>query len=670
MTGFPTAEGAESRVLLLVTTRKDAEITTRLLGEVGLVAQPCASMGELKTEMERGASALLMTEEVIAGGGAEELAGLIHPGDDGVDLPSVVLTRGGTRSTIASALLARLQNVTILERPASVSSIISAVQSAVRVKARQREMHGQVDRIRDLQNQLSLAMDASGLGIFHWDVASAAITWNAQAKAHFWLPPGVEVDVGLFYSIVHPDDRERTRQAVEACIYRRQKFEIEYRTVSPEGKIRWVRAMGRTLLDEADDPVQFSGTTQDITVRRELEDERNQLLNSERAARIAGERANRLKDEFLATLSHELRTPLNAIMGWVELLRYDAGNPATIAEGMAVIERNVRAQATLIDDLLDVSRIISGKVRLDVKPLDFAEVVHAALETVRPTAIAKGVRLEKVIPPILPPITGDSGRLQQVVWNLLTNAIKFTPRDGKVQLVLEQLGSSVSLSVTDTGEGIEPEFLPHVFERFRQADGSLSRSHGGLGLGLSIVKTLMEMHGGQVSVSSKGKGHGASFQLRLPVRLSKTEDIPASPKGGSVVSGLPGDRPDLSGLKVLVIDDEPDARGMMRRLLSSCRATSAEAPSAEAANGIISEFQPDLILSDIGMPGTDGYQFIREARRRGVTVPAVALTAFARSEDRVRSIQAGFQAHLTKPIEPAELLALVASLSGRMDRRS
>jgi len=351
----------------------------------------------------------------------------------------------------------------------------------------------------------------------------------------------------------------------------------------------------------------------------------------------------------------------------VELLRLEADNPEMIREGVEVIERNVRAQAQLIDDLLDVSRIISGKVRLDIKPIQLADVVRAALDTVLPSALAKGVRLESVLHAYAPPISGDFGRLQQVVWNLLTNAIKFTPRGGKVQLVLEIAGSSIVVGVSDTGEGIGPEFLPHVFERFRQADGSASRQHGGLGLGLSIVKTLIEMHGGQVSAHSAGKGSGATFEIRLPVRLARLpgEDHPQAhaperaPAGALV-------RPDLTGVKILVVDDESDARGMMHRLLESCNATSFEAEGATQAIRMVAEDKPDLILSDIGMPGTDGYEFIREARRQGVTVPAVALTAFARSEDRVRSIHAGFNAHLAKPIEPAELLALVASMTGRI----
>lgn len=665
MSPDPPPVDPKTRVLLLVTTRKDAEITERLLKEVGLTARPCETLYALGAEIAVGASALLLTEESITGWRIDDVVNLLRQNDHDMDLPTVVLTKGGTRSLIATALMARLQNLMILERPAPVSSIVSAVQAAVRVRARQRELVQQVARTQDLQRQLKLALEASELGTFHCELPLSRLVWNDQCKSHFWLPPEADPDINLFYKVLHPEDRERTRAAITACVSYGEKYDIEYRTVSPEGKIRWIRATGRTQRNEARVPIQFSGTTQDITTRKEWEEQRDQLLASERAARVAGERANRLKDEFLATLSHELRTPLNAVMGWVELLKAEANDPAVVEEGVAVIERNVRVQAKLIDDLLDVSRIISGKVRLEIKPINLADVIEAALETVRPTALAKGVKLEAVTDPS-PVVSGDFARLQQVLWNLLTNAIKFTPRDGRVQLILEQTGSSVTVNVTDTGDGIEPEFLPHVFERFRQADGSASRKHGGLGLGLSIVKTLVEMHGGTVSVQSLGKGHGASFRLSLPLRIVKPE-ISAAGRNAtpSPFSNIKGNRPDLSGLRVLVVDDEPDARDMMRRLLSTYRADSIEAANAETALKLASEAKPDLILSDIGMPGTDGYQLIREVRRRGVGVPAVALTAFARSEDRIRSIQAGFQAHLTKPIEPAELLAMIASLTGR-----
>ena len=661
------------RVLLWVTTRRDAETSpSASLRSVGIDGTACET---LAAAFGRGSHAarmrLLPTEEAVRLAGIEALVGILHAADTGLDLPTVLLTEGGQISSLASAFQAQLTNLTLLERPASVRSIVSAVQSAVRVRRRQRELALQMSRVSQLQGQLAVALTASELGTFYNQLPLGALEWDAQIKAHFWLSPDAEVDFARMMSILHPEDRERTRLAIDACVSRRAKYDVEYRTISPTGAVRWIRATGQTQHDGAGRPYVFSGTTQDITARKLLEQERDQLLVRERAARMAGERANRLKDEFLATLGHELRTPLNAIMGWAELLKVEPDDPATVREGVEVIERNVRAQSQLIDDLLDVSRIISGKVRLNVKPVRLDEVIQAALETVGPSALAKGIRLEPVVHSHAPPVSGDFGRLQQVVWNLLTNAVKFTPKGGKVQVLLEQRGSFLEVEVSDTGEGIEADYLPYVFERFSQADGSPSRQHMGLGLGLSIVKTLIEMHGGTVTVESAGKGMGSTFRLRLPVRLARVaEGGEAAAPALEAAAPRAASRPDLSGITVLVVDDEPDARGMMHRLLTGCQATSVEAANSEEALLLADRVKPNIILSDIGMPGTDGYQFIRSAREHGVTAPAVALTAFARSEDRVRSIHAGFQAHLAKPIEAAELLALVASLSGRIPRVS
>jgi CheY-like chemotaxis protein/two-component sensor histidine kinase len=322
----------------------------------------------------------------------------------------------------------------------------------------------------------------------------------------------------------------------------------------------------------------------------------------------------------------------------------------------------------LIEDLLDMSRIASGKVRLELKPINIAEVINAAIETVAPAARAKGVTLQPILDTKTGTVSGDAGRLQQVIWNLLSNGVKFTPKGGKVQVVLELTGSTLQVSVTDSGEGIPPDFLPHIFERFSQADGTPSRRHGGLGLGLSIVKTLTEMHGGSVSVTSAGKGKGATFRLKLPLRVAAAEVAKSYQPSDEL--GLPQlartGVPALAGARVLVIDDEPDARQILRRLISGNGGTAELAASAQEAEALIPSFNPDVIVSDIGMPGADGYTFMRDMRRKGVTTPAVALTAFARAEDRIRAIQAGFQFHLSKPIDPAELMTVVASLSGRL----
>lgn len=402
---------------------------------------------------------------------------------------------------------------------------------------------------------------------------------------------------------------------------------------------------------------------------RRAADEREKLLEAERAARSEAERVSIMKDEFLATLSHELRTPLSAILGWSQVLASGNVQPHDLTQGLEAIERNARAQTQLIEDLLDMSRIISGKVRLDVQWTDLASVVDAAVDSVRPSAAAKGILLRKIVDPHAGPVSGDPTRLQQIIWNLLSNAIKFTPKGGKVDVVLERVNSHLEITVRDTGVGIKPEFLSLVFERFRQADSSTTRSYGGLGLGLSIVKNLVELHGGTVRARSDGEGLGATFVVSLPlapVRKSHEREHPGSPRA---VSTHQADI-DLSEVKVLVVDDEPDARTLLKRVLSQYGAEVQTAATAQEGLAMVTAFRPDVLVSDIGMPIRDGYQFIRDVRKlpsdEGGRTPAVALTAFARSEDRTRAMIAGFQVHISKPIEPQELVATVGSLANRV----
>ncbi len=401
--------------------------------------------------------------------------------------------------------------------------------------------------------------------------------------------------------------------------------------------------------------------------------DRERLLESERIARAEAERANRTKDEFLSLVSHELRTPLNAILGYAQLLSEHENSSKDVAEAADVIQRNGRAQAQIIEDLLDMSRIVSGKMRLDVQSLEIAAVIQSAIETVRPTAQAKEIRLHAMLDPRAGRVLGDPGRLQQIIWNLLANAIKFTPKGGRVQVVLERVNSHVELHVSDTGPGISPEFLPHIFDRFRQADATSARQHGGLGLGLSIVKHLVEQHGGTVSATSAGAGQGSTFTVCLPsqaVQLERDGHERVHPTSGGQpdLSGLPA----LEGLKVLVVDDEADARSLFQRLLEHQRIEVQTVESAGEAMPLIGQFRPDVIVSDIGMPVVDGYQFIRNVRsldkEHGGRTPAIAATAFARSEDRTRALLAGFQAHVTKPVNSSELLAVIAALSGRTGR--
>ena len=387
-------------------------------------------------------------------------------------------------------------------------------------------------------------------------------------------------------------------------------------------------------------------------------------------ARREAEEANQIKDEFLATLSHELRTPLTAIIGWSAMLRGNKFDEAATANALETIERNAKAQARIVEDLMDVSRIITGKLRLDVQAVELASVVAAAVDAVRPAADAKGIRLQALLDPQAGPVSGDPARLQQVVWNLLTNAVKFTPKGGRVQVRLERVNSHVEVTVSDTGQGIPAEFLPHVFDRFRQADQTYTRAHGGLGLGLSIVRQLVELHGGTVQAESGGVGQGATFVLQLPVMVARRQAGQPERRHPTAGGGAPLEcPPSLAGLRVLVVDDEADTRVLLRAMLERCGSEVMTAASAAAALQLFEQSRPDVLVSDIGMPGEDGYALIGWVRRleagRSERVPVIALSAYARAEDRVRALRAGFQVHVPKPIEPAELVAVVASLAGR-----
>ncbi|WP_229416080.1 hybrid sensor histidine kinase/response regulator [Pseudoduganella armeniaca] len=397
-------------------------------------------------------------------------------------------------------------------------------------------------------------------------------------------------------------------------------------------------------------------------------EERIALLDRERSARAEAERSSQMKDEFLATLSHELRTPLNAILGWSQVLRRGSRGEADLHKGLQTIERNARAQAQLIEDLLDMSRIMSGQVLLELQGVLPATIVDAAIEAVRPAAAAKHIVIERDCAPCAL-IAADPGRLQQVVWNLLSNAIKFTPPEGRVRVSIRERDGQAEIGVTDTGIGIGAEFLGHVFDRFRQADASTTRRHGGLGLGLSIVKHLVEQHGGTVAAASAGEGRGAAFTVRLPLAGDlPLGERPARPASAASPGG-DGEPADLRRLRVLVVDDEADGRELIKRVLADRNAEVTTAATAAEALALLPRVRAQLLLSDIGMPDMDGFELLERVRALGPAaggnVPAIALTAFAQSEDRLRALEAGFQDHITKPVEPAELIATVALIAAQ-----
>ncbi|MBD0388545.1 MAG: response regulator, partial [Nostoc sp. C3-bin3] len=468
---------------------------------------------------------------------------------------------------------------------------------------------------------------------------------------------------------MHPEDQEWAIQYCQESSLSQNNYEFEYRMLTADGRVVWLYDIVNVVRDE-DRPQLLHGFMIDITDRKQAEQEREQLLEREQAARADAEAANRMKDEFLATLSHELRTPLNAILGWTQLLRSRKFDETTTSRALETIERNTRSLNQLIEDVLDVSRIIKGTLHLNIHRVKLVPLVETAIDTVYPAAQAKEISINWKFDPELGVVVGDANRLQQVVWNLLSNAVKFTPKGGRVDVQLERIESHVQIRVSDTGVGIAAEFLSHVFERFRQEDSSITRSHGGLGLGLAIVRHLVELHGGTVSAESPGIGQGATFIVNLPMKAVYVEANTAEQFSSYVdAQEVNTYLPKLDGLRVLIVDDEADARHLLTTILGQYGAQVMAAPSASDALLAVQQFRPHILVSDISMPQEDGYTLIRQLRAlptdQGGGIPAVALTAYARATDRTQALLAGFQLHVPKPVNPAELAAVVANLTGR-----
>ncbi len=675
----------ERRVLVHAPRGRDALVISQVLQAQSMHAEVCASLEALIDALGAGAGTAFVTEESLVGAPFEALGRWIERQPPWSDFPFIALVarRVGTRPGGATGVLARLGNTVLLERPLNAETLASAARSALRARDRQyqtrrhlaeQEQARLAERLANAEairanEALEVAVDAGELGTFHCPWPLDVIEWNAKCKEHFWLPPDEQIDFDLFYSIIHADDRDRVRAAIDAAVEGRARYDVEYRTVSPQGVWRWIRAKGRVYRDASGQPIRFDGVTIDISRQKLLEEEREALLAAERQARLEAERASRMKDEFLATLSHELRTPLSAILGWTHLLGRASGS-VDVAQAAATIERNARAQARLIEELLDVSRITSGSLKLDIQPVTIAAVFETVVSSLKPAADARSITLRQLDLPGGCELLADASRLQQVVWNLLSNAIKFTPPGGHVTLAAERSPTEVRLIVRDDGAGIPAEFLPHVFERFRQAESSEARTHGGLGLGLAIVRQLVELHGGTVEAMSDGVGRGATFTIRLPTQPSVVVDVersavaPTTPPA-TVPAALDAD---LSGTRILVVDDEADGREMLTHMLQGWGARVRSAGSADEALAALGDERPDLLISDIGMPRVDGYELMRRIRALPESgareLPAIALTAFARSEDAVKAQQAGYGVHLPKPVDPSRLYSTIASVLG------
>lgn len=521
--------------------------------------------------------------------------------------------------------------------------------------------------LRESQNRLALAMEAGRAGSFEWDVKNDAIEWSPEMEKMYGIAVGTfEGSFEAWAKRVEPEDVEIIEAEIKSALENKlDYYAYEFRAILPDGTRRWLAGRAFFEYDAGGEARRMVGINVDINEIKQAEAEREELLKRERAARKDAEVANRLRDEFLATVSHELRAPLNSILGWSRLMQQGKLDENTTPKAIETIVRNAEAQNRLIEDLLDVSRIISGKLRLEVMTVKPTNVVESALETVRPAAEAKNIKLEVKEDAEISHISGDPNRLQQVIWNLLSNAIKFTPNDGRVRVEIERSDSNVEIRVRDTGVGIKEEFLPHVFDRFSQADTSSIRKFGGLGLGLAIVRHLTEMHGGTVYAESAGENKGSTFVVKLPLVISppETDESPNEIQTDKykAAAGL-----SLDGLLILVVDDEEDTRQLLVQSLTNYGATVITASSAEAALDAIQTQKPDVLVSDIGMPDEDGYSLIRRVRQLENHIPAIALTAFTRAQDRMRSLGAGFQNHVSKPVEPDELATVVASLTGRL----
>ncbi|WP_158265937.1 CHASE domain-containing protein [Chroococcidiopsis sp. CCALA 051] len=509
--------------------------------------------------------------------------------------------------------------------------------------------------------------------------ATTNIIWDTKAEGEVVTElPGWSAFTGQKFeeyqrwgwiAAIHPEDRDRTAQAWLKALAHRSVYEMEHRVRRYDGEYRYMNARGVPVLETDGSVREWIGVHTDITERKQAEVERERLLQREKVAREEAETANRIKDEFLATLSHELRTPLNAMLGWTQLLRNRKFNEETTARALETIDRNTKSLAQLIEDILDMSRIVTGKLHLEIRTIDIVPVIVAAIETVLPAATAKNIQIESKLDSSIGSVMGDANRLQQVFWNLLANAVKFTPRDGRIEVRLFQFNSQVQVQVADNGQGISPEFLPHVFDRFLQADSTTTREYGGLGLGLSIVRQLVELHGGTVGAESAGLGKGATFTVALPIRavdynLNEPEQ-PHSQKEETAIAP-----PSLKGLRIVVVDDEADARDLLNTVLTQYGAKVVTRETARETIEAIAQFQPHVLVSDIGMPEEDGYALIHRLRQlppeQGGQIPAIALTAYARTEDRDRALAAGFQQHIAKPVNPDKLAAVVSELARKV----
>jgi PAS domain S-box-containing protein len=646
-----TAPRNEHRVLLLPPTRRDAQITQNLLESTGLECHACESITELVAEVEKGVGAVVLTEEGVCRPDFRQFVQRLAHQPEWSDIPVVLMAKTATLPEFGP-YLEGLTNVTFVERPASATSVASAVESAVRSRLRQYQVRDKVREISQAADQFEvmansipqLAWMSDTLGrVFWFNSRWFEYTGTEQADVEGWG----------WTQWIDPESSEAVIGEWKICLVEGVRFEREYVIRAADGSARTFLSQAEPIRDNSGSIARWLTTYTDIEEQRQLRVAREAMIEGERHARMEVERAARLKDEFLATLSHELRNPLSTILGWAYLLKKSPADPKISTDAGDVIGRSGESLKALVDDLLDLSRISSGKLRLEMDDVDLPVLVQSAVANMRLAADARSVSLGTDIEHGMDSFWGDAGRLQQIVANLLSNAIRFTGPGGQVEVAVRQHEEIAFITVTDNGEGIDPEFLPNIFDRFRQADASTARKHGGMGIGLSLVKQFAEMHGGEVAAASDGVGKGSTFTVRLPYRKPLSEadkDSGAEFEGYSV---------DLQGVSVLIVDDDSGVRDLLNRILSERGAKTILASSAKEAIAALDHIEPNILISDIGMPEKDGYELIKEVRAKGHTMPAIALTAFVRGLDRERAMKSGFQCHLTKPLEVAKLLEAV-----------
>jgi hypothetical protein len=604
------------------------------------------------------------------------------PGMDGFETATLIRSRDRSRSTPIIFITAFSSNdthvfkgyslgaVDYLFKPVKPEILTSKVQVFVELFQKTVEVKQQATQLAAVNTELSKSEErfrtlcaCSPLGIYVADVEGRCTYINPRCQAICGLT--LEENLAeVWQREVHPEDRDRVVADWLAWIKESQEYSNEFRLAGSEN-VRWIHVQSSPMFSDLGKLIGHVGTVRDITDRKQAEEERGRLIR-EQVARQEAERANQMKDEFLAILSHELRTPLNAILGWSRLLRVKKFDEETIDKALETIERNAKSQAQLIEDILDVSRILRGKLNLNKHPIRLESVIELAIDSLQPLAEEKSIVLELTSSPNVGEVIGDFDRLQQIVWNLLSNAIKFTQEEGKVEVRLESVGDEAQIQIIDNGIGIEPDFLPYVFDRFRQADSSTTRSYGGLGLGLAIVRHLVEQHGGKV-YAENNPGEGAKFTVALP--LAQRNAL-ADDDDWSELSDQAETLPTLVNLQLLVVDDDDDTREFLIALLEEEGAMVRSASSVAEALAALDSSWPDVLLSDIGMPGADGYELIARVREmevlRGGMMPAIALTAYARESERQQALEAGFQMHLSKPVEVSQLIAGIANLAGML----